>query len=40
MSRLPIVLLFVEIDQPSLAGYIVPAGRGTGAAVAVCPGGG
>ncbi len=29
-----------EIDQPSLAGYIVPAGRGTGAAVVVCPGGG
>lgn len=29
-----------ETDQPSLAGYIVPAGRGTGAAVVVCPGGG
>jgi acetyl esterase/lipase len=29
-----------EIDQPSLAGYIVPAGRGTGTAVVVCPGGG
>jgi acetyl esterase/lipase len=29
-----------EIDQPSLAGYIVPAGRETGAAVVVCPGGG
>src|SRR5450755_526912 len=29
-----------EIDQPSLAAYIVPAGRGTGAAVVVCPGGG
>jgi acetyl esterase/lipase len=29
-----------EIDQPSLAPYIVPAGRGTGAAVVVCPGGG
>lgn len=29
-----------DIDQPSLTGYIVPAGRGTGAAVVVCPGGG
>jgi len=29
-----------EIDQPSIAPYIVPAGRGTGTAVVVCPGGG
>jgi acetyl esterase/lipase len=29
-----------DIDQPSLAPYIVPAGRGTGTAVVVCPGGG
>jgi acetyl esterase/lipase len=27
-------------DKPTLAPYIVPAGRGTGAAVIVCPGGG
>ncbi|MGD0771568.1 MAG: alpha/beta hydrolase [Candidatus Solibacter sp.] len=29
-----------EIDKPSLAPYPVPAGRGTGTAVIVCPGGG
>jgi acetyl esterase/lipase len=29
-----------EIDKPSLASYLVPAGRGTGTAVIVCPGGG
>jgi acetyl esterase/lipase len=29
-----------DIDQPSIAPYIVPAGRGTGTAVVVCPGGG
>ena len=29
-----------DIDQPSLAPYLVPAGRGTGTAVIVCPGGG
>jgi len=29
-----------EIDKPSLAPYLVPAGRGTGTAVIVCPGGG
>lgn len=29
-----------EIDKPSLAPYLTPAGRGTGAAVIVCPGGG
>src|SRR5260370_29248075 len=29
-----------DIDQPSIAPYSVPAGRGTGAAVVVCPGGG
>src|ERR1017187_5892749 len=29
-----------DIDQPSLAPYLVPAGRGTGTAVVVCPGGG
>ena len=29
-----------DIDQPSLAPYVVPAGRGTGTAVVVCPGGG
>jgi acetyl esterase/lipase len=28
------------IDMPSLAPYLVPAGRGTGTAVIVCPGGG
>lgn len=27
-------------DKPTLAPYVVPAGRGTGAAVIVCPGGG
>jgi acetyl esterase/lipase len=29
-----------DIDQPSLAPYLAPAGRGTGTAVIVCPGGG
>jgi acetyl esterase/lipase len=29
-----------EIDKPSLAPYLVPAARGTGTAVIVCPGGG
>jgi acetyl esterase/lipase len=29
-----------DIDKPSLAPYLVPAGRGTGTAVVVCPGGG
>ena len=29
-----------EVDKPSLAPYVVPQGRGTGAAVVVCPGGG
>src|ERR1019366_2953551 len=29
-----------DIDKPSLAPYLAPAGRGTGAAVIVCPGGG
>jgi acetyl esterase/lipase len=29
-----------EIDKPTLAPYVVPAGRGTGTAVIVCPGGG
>src|ERR1019366_2250331 len=29
-----------EIDKPSLAPYLAPAGRGTGTAVIVCPGGG
>src|SRR3974390_3301946 len=29
-----------DIDKPSLAPYLVPAGRGTGSAVIVCPGGG
>ena len=29
-----------DSDKPSLAPYIVPAGRGTGTAVIVCPGGG
>src|SRR5437016_594166 len=29
-----------DIDQPSLAPYVVPPGRGTGTAVVVCPGGG
>jgi len=29
-----------DIDKPSLASYLVPAGRGTGTAVIVCPGGG
>jgi acetyl esterase/lipase len=28
-----------DTDQPSLAPYLVPAGRGTGTAVIVCPGG-
>ena len=28
-----------DIDQPSLAPYLVPSGRGTGTAVIVCPGG-
>jgi acetyl esterase/lipase len=28
-----------DIDKPSLAPYLVPAGRGTGTAVIVCPGG-
>ena len=29
-----------DIDKPTLAAYLVPAGRGTGTAVIVCPGGG
>src|SRR5450631_48103 len=29
-----------DIDQPSIAPYVVTAGRGTGTAVIVCPGGG
>ena len=29
-----------DIDKPSFAPYLVPAGRGTGTAVIVCPGGG
>jgi acetyl esterase/lipase len=29
-----------DIDQPTLAPYLVPQGRGTGTAVIVCPGGG
>src|ERR1017187_7789145 len=29
-----------EIDKPSLTPSLVPAGRGTGTAVIVCPGGG
>ena len=29
-----------DIDQPSIAPYVMPAGRGTGSAVVVCPGGG
>jgi len=29
-----------DIDKPSLTLYVVPAGRGTGTAVIVCPGGG
>jgi acetyl esterase/lipase len=29
-----------DIDKPTLAAYVVPAGRGTGTAVIVCPGGG
>src|ERR1035438_5412249 len=29
-----------DIDKPSLAPYLVPAGRGTGTAAIVCPGGG
>jgi acetyl esterase/lipase len=29
-----------EADKPTLAPYVVPQGRGTGAAVIVCPGGG
>jgi acetyl esterase/lipase len=29
-----------EIDRPTLAAYVVPAGRGAGTAVIVCPGGG
>ena len=29
-----------DIDKPSLAPYLAPAGRGTGTAVIVCPGGG
>lgn len=29
-----------DIDQPTIAPYVVPAGRGTGTAVVVCPGGG
>jgi acetyl esterase/lipase len=28
-----------DIDKPSLAPYVLPAGRGTGTAVIVCPGG-
>src|SRR4051794_1519023 len=29
-----------DADKPTLAAYLVPAGRGTGTAVIVCPGGG
>ncbi len=29
-----------DIDKPTLTAYLVPAGRGTGTAVVVCPGGG
>jgi acetyl esterase/lipase len=29
-----------DADKPTLSPYVVPAGRGTGAAVIVCPGGG
>ena len=29
-----------DIDKPTLTPYVVPAGRGTGTAVIVCPGGG
>jgi acetyl esterase/lipase len=29
-----------DADQPTLTPYVIPAGRGTGAAVIVCPGGG
>jgi acetyl esterase/lipase len=29
-----------DIDTPTLAAYVIPAGRGTGTAVIVCPGGG
>jgi acetyl esterase/lipase len=29
-----------DVDKPTLAAYVVPAGRGTGTAVIVCPGGG
>jgi acetyl esterase/lipase len=29
-----------DIDKPTLTPYVMPAGRGTGAAVIVCPGGG
>jgi len=29
-----------DIDRPTLTPYVVPAGRGTGTAVIVCPGGG
>src|SRR4249920_3139960 len=29
-----------DIDKPTLAAYPLPAGRGTGTAVIVCPGGG
>ena len=29
-----------EVDKPTLAAYLMPAGRGTGTAVIVCPGGG
>ena len=29
-----------DIDKPTLAPFVVPAGRGTGTAVIVCPGGG
>jgi acetyl esterase/lipase len=29
-----------DIDKPTLTPYLVPAGRGTGTAVVVCPGGG
>src|ERR1035441_9130080 len=29
-----------DIDKPTLAPFVVPAGRGTGTAVIICPGGG
>jgi len=29
-----------DIDKPTLAAYVVPAGRGTGTGVIICPGGG